>query len=1129
MPIDVYESTRFEPLWERFLATVAQPQSSPLAIERIVIPGRGWETWFNQRLAAEFGCWAQFQFQAPGRWVGESLSQLLGPELAPNREPDALIWEMAALLPELCRDSDFGAVRGYLASAGDSDPRQLIDLSRCVAGLFDRYLLYRPELIEAWEDGRLWPHGDVDVPAHAAWQRTLWLRIKERRGFRCVRAMVNDLRQRLDNGQVESHRLPERVSVWLSGGIAPVHLAFLEAIGRHSSVAVYSLTPASEFWGDMRGRRQMLRQLRDSPKSLSEFCRENHLDLLHPLLASMGNLSRQQQMLMVDCDAEPWMFHEVDESERGNEVFEETLLGTLQSDVALAGEPQRRELPNDKSVRIHSCHTAMREIEVLRDQIRGALEADPNLAPEDIAVFCPDMPTYAPLIRAVFGVTEAGCPGHIPFHLAGQSLHRTRPIIDAFFRLLDTLGGRFEASSVLDLLSVEPIGSAAGLSRDDVSKVGEWIADAGVRWGLDADHRQAEDLPGSDQNTWRTGLDRLLLGYAMPPGEERLVGDVLTLDRAEGLDGVLLGRLWAFLSRLRNWRDRMSDPRPLANWREPLTGFARLFLDESTDDIGLQRLFDALDDLLQLAQASRFTQPLPLAVVSRELSRQVESTSGGAGVRVGGVTFCGLDDLRALPFRVIGLIGMNDGAFPRSDRSLRFDLTTEHAQPGDRTPRDEDRHLFLEALLAARSQIIITFQGQSERDQKQRPAASVVEELLDAIERTDAESTESGVGARDVVFIRHPLQRFSPRYFDAADSRLFGFDRNSLAAAERLNGDPAAVPAFAIPLQHGADPIEEIRVHDLRRLLERPWTLFLERLGVSLHEQDSAVADREPFVLDALERWGIGDRWLNGRLSGESTEELSGWLLRSGKLPAGALGRRALDDLNRQADEVLRHTRAADITSVGERLSIDLEFSDVRIVGDIDGWSAQTIRRATFSKISPKRAPRLWLDTVLATVARQQKCGNPAVLVGRSDNSGGGHNITIHPPTLAAARSTLQEFITLFRAARETPLPLFPEAMAVVIKELRREPNCLDGGELESQVIRRARQAYEGTQQQPGSSQQPAVQSAFAGLDPFSLTCSDVPSFARHGWDAGSQNLFANLTRRICLDIVNSPFPDAEA
>ncbi len=1129
MAIDVYESTRFEPLWERFRATVAQPQSSPLAIERIVVPGRGWETWFNQQLAAELGCWAQFHFQAPGRWIGESLSQLLGPELAPNREPDALIWEIAALLPELCHNADFGAVRGYLASAGDSDPSQLIDLSRCIAGLFDRYLLYRSELIEAWEDGRLWPRDDIEVPTHASWQRTLWLHIKERRGFRCVRAMVNDLRQQLDNGQVESHRLPERVSVWLSGGIAPVHLAFLEAIGRHSSVAIYSLTPAREFWGDMRGRRQMLRQLRESRKSLSEFCRENHLDLMHPLLASMGNLSRQQQMLMVDCDAEPWMFQEGHEPEYGNEFVGETLLGVLQSDIASADEPHRLQLPVDRSVRVHSCHTAMRETEVLQDQIRDALEADPNLSPEDIAVFCPDMPTYAPLIRAVFGVTELGRPGHIPFHLAGQSLHRTRPIIDAFFRLLDTLGGRFEASSIVDLLSVEPIGSAAGLSRDDVSKAAEWIADAGVRWGLDANHRQAEDLPPSDQNTWRTGLDRLLLGYAMPPGNECLVGDVLTLDRAEGLDGVLLGRLWAFLSRLRNWRDRMSDPRPLANWREPLTGFARLFLDESTDDIGLQRLFDALDDLLQLAEASEFTQPLPLSVVARELSQQVESTTGGAGVRVGGVTFCGLDDLRALPFRVIGLIGMNDGAFPRSDRSLRFDLTTERAEPGDRTPRDEDRHLFLEALLAARTQIIITFQGQSERDQKQRPAATVVEELLDTIERTEAESTECRVGARDVIFVRHPLQRFSPRYFDTADSRLFGFDRNALAAAQRLNGEVTAVPTFATPLNRRGDPIEEIRVHDLRRLLERPWTLFLERLGVSLHEEDSAAADREPFVLDSLERWGIGDRWLNGRLSGESTEKMSRWLLRSGKLPAGALGRLALDDLNRQADEVLRQARAADITSVGGRLSIDFEIGNVRIVGDIDGWSAQTIRRATFSKIDAKRAPRLWLDTILATVARRRKCGNPAVLVGRSDNKGGGHDITINPPTLPAARSILQEFITLFQAACETPLPLFPEAMAVVIKELRREPNCLDGGELESKVIRRARQAYWGNEQKPGSSQESAVQAAFAGCDPFRLTCSHVPSLACQSMNASSKNLFTYLARQICLDIVNNSRDKAES
>lgn len=1102
MPIDVYESTCFEQLWSRFQTTLSEPQSSALANERIVVPGRGWENRLNQRLASAFGCWAQFRFQLFGSWVGETLEHLLDDELAPQREPDSLTWDIAALLPGLSREPQFAAIRGYLASAGDTDSRPLIDLARCIAGLFDRYLLYRPELIDAWEAGRSWPAPVVEIPAHADWQRMLWTKIRERRQFRSVHAMVGDLRTRLHDGNIDPTQLDERVSVWLNAGIAPVHLAFLEAVGWHSAVSVYVLTPADEFWGDMRGRRQLLKQLRDTPQPLSEFCRENHLELMHPLLASLGDLSRQQQMLMVDCDSEPWRFHELEESPPTAQL---SLLGELQSDIRRAHEPERRELPSDSSVRIHSCHSPLREVEVLHAQIRDALESDPSLPPEEIAVFCPDVAIYAPLVRAVFGVTEAGRPGHIPFHLAGASLRRVRPVADAFFQLLDVLPGRFSVGTILDALRAEAIGASAGLRRDDVARLSEWIEAAGIRWGLDVRHREAEQLPPSPLNTWQHGLDRLLLGYAMPPGSECLVGDVLTLDRAEGLDAVLPGRLWGFLSRLKSWRDRLSDPRPIVAWRETLTAFARQMLDDTADGQGLERLIAALDKLVQLAESSDFHQPLPLPVVARELSRQVDDMSGGAGVRVGGVTFCGLDDLRSLPFRVVGLLGMNDGAFPRADRPLRFDLMTESPRPGDSTSRGEDRHLFLEALLAARERLIITFQGQNDRDQKLRPASAVVEELLDAIERS--EPVDSGeTTAKSGVFVRHPLQSFSPRYFAGDDERLYGFDRGALTAAEQLSAHATARPVFATPVREQIELLEEIRTHDLRRLLERPWTLYLERLGIFIEEPVEATGDHEPLLLDALEQWAVGDRWLTARLAGQSSDRLSRWLLQSGQLPAGSLGQRVLAELQRQGEEVLRNAAEAGIARVGDKLHIEMECAGVRIVGDLPGWSSQTIQRVTYSKISSKRIPGLWLDTLLATAARKRRCRQPAILVGRPGKSDS--RVMIDPPTAAAARVHLEQLVNLSRAARETPLPLFPESLAVVTDALRHDANALSDMD---QLLRRARREYEGNPHKPGSSQDPSVKAAFAGQDPFALKCRDVPEFA----SLGDTNLFAYLAGKI--------------
>ena len=371
---------------------------------------------------------------------------------------------------------------------------------------------------------------------------------------------------------------------------------------------------------------------------------------------------------------------------------------------------------------------------MLRDQLREAFEADPRLQPEDVVVLCPDLETYAPLVQAVFGLTEAGQSEHIPYHVAGRTPRRTRPIVEAYFRVLELLPGRLAASELLDLLHVPPIRDAAGLDSAEVDKLTDWAGESGVRWGADAAHRAAEQLPASDLNTWQFGLDRLLLGYAMPPGGGQLVGDVLALDRAEGLAGDTLGKFWAFVSRVTAWRNRLREPRPLNDWREPLVGLAGELLDTRQDEAGVQRIFDAIDRLVTSGAGGGFQGPLPFSVVLRELTRLVDQLAGGAAFRVGGVTVCEITAVRSLPFAVVALLGINDGVFPRVDRPVGFDLLAHHPRLGDRMLRLEDKQLFLEALLSARTRLIITYQGQNLQDQRLRPPSVVVEELLDALE-----------------------------------------------------------------------------------------------------------------------------------------------------------------------------------------------------------------------------------------------------------------------------------------------------------------------------------------------------------------------------------------------------------
>ena len=1122
MTIDVYESTSFESLWHEFERSIASPMSSPLAPETIVVPARGWESWFSRRLANQRGCWAQFQFMLPGQWISETLENCLTADQAPNREQDALTWIIAKLLPGLLDDDAFGAVRSYLFQPeGGTDPQRLIDLSRCISDLFDRYLLHRPELIAAWNQSVDWPDCGVAAPPAAAWQRRLWQAITQdrRRRYRSVSAMADDLKTSIQPG---IDQIPERLSVWLSGSVVPAHLRFLEAVGEHSNVSLYVLTPACEYWGDMYGRRQLLRRLREHPQSLRQFCAEHHVDLLHPLLASMGELSRQQQMLMVDLDSAPWRIRDVtgDSFEVEDQSIEEegTLLNDLQSDIHFATEPEHRELPRDNSVQIHSCHSAIREVEVLHDRIRESLEDDPKLASEDIAVFCPALDNYAPLIQAVFGLTRPGSTGHIPYQVAGRSARRTRPMIDAWLKVLDVFESRISATDILDLLNTEVVRERVGLDLSEVEKIAEWLDDAGVRWGLDIEHRQAEDLPGTDLNTWEFGLDRLTLGCAMPPASSQIVGQVSTLDRVEGLSGATLGRLWSLISRLRQWRARLSQDRSVAEWREPLGRIARDFLETDLDETGYQIVLDAIDKVATLAETGDFDTPVSFAVAIREVTRQLESATA-ASFRHGGIVFCDLGAMRSLPYKVICLLGMNDGLFPRGDRSVGFDLMRFHRSLGDISPRDEDRHLFLEAILAAGDRLIITCQGQNVRDQRPRPPSVPVQELLDVLEQTDASS-----GIRDTLFIRHPLQAFAPQYFDGQSDVPASFDSVALLAAQRLQSEPesaavfASKPLSAIASFDGASDkaivdAESFSIGDLRTLHEKPWLLFLRRVGIGDISVSEEAADREPLVLDGLAYWQAGDLWLEESLAGTPDEVIAQQLIRTGSLPAGSAGESVVRSLRQDASRIAASMEKETLNTQTEALPVNLRVGDVMLIGEVNGWTGETIHRGMFSKASIKYATRLWIDHLMAT-AVCDRILEPAILIGRD-----GTKVALGEVRPDEAMAHLSTLIATCQAACCLPLPFFVDDK-IVKPVWKSEVDFTDQQSTKAYVATARNVFYKepfntdrSGRRQPAPADEPEARAAFAGLQPFEMRCDTLPIFA----EGDDRILFACLAEKLCV------------
>ena len=301
MAVELFESSRFETLWAHFEQVLAVPPAAPLARELIVVPASGWENDLSRRLATRFGCWAQYRFLTLGQWLNDTLREHLPDPSRWMRDPEALVWAVAARLPEWLGDDSFAAVRRYLrGDAGGGEPQRLIDLARRIAGLLDQYLLYRPDLIDAWERGADWPDSGGPAPPHAAWQRKLWADLRERLPLRGVQSLIQELAEAL---AASATRLPERVCVWLAGGVPPAHLDFLATVGRHTRVVVFAISPRLAASGDSAARWAWFRDWRDSGQSsLTKFCEAQQLPPPHPLWESLGDLWRQRQWLLAERD-----------------------------------------------------------------------------------------------------------------------------------------------------------------------------------------------------------------------------------------------------------------------------------------------------------------------------------------------------------------------------------------------------------------------------------------------------------------------------------------------------------------------------------------------------------------------------------------------------------------------------------------------------------------------------------------------------------------------------------------------------------------------------------------------------------------------------------------------------------
>ncbi len=646
------------------------------------------------------------------------------------------------------------------------------------------------------------------------------------------------------------------------------------------------------------------------------------------------------------------------------------------------------------------------------------------------------------------------------------------PLIEAFLELLMLAQSRFAAEEILAWLEQPAIARRAGIESEDLPLLRDWLREAGVRWGRDGEQRARLGLPAESAFTWRQGLDRLLLGFAAPPqlaGDNApLLGEHWPLDALEGARGQLLGRLVEFVERLGSLADQLARPRPLSEWADDLQILIDTLFDEREAGDTLLLLSQACAALRDQAQAADLTRPIELELVHQQLSAVLQQGGGASGFLTGAVTFCTMVPMRSLPFRVVCLLGLDDGAFPRRTPPSGFDLIGRHPRRGDRARRLDDRYLLLETLLSAREALYLSYVGRDPRDNAVLPPSVLLSEVLEAVDMTavcrselarDLASPDTSQPkapkASEKILIAHPLQPFSPLNFGAACA---GFSLPWFRAAQRLAEPPQTQPQqFASLLAEPDEAWLTIEPSQLLQCFRHPARFLLEqRLGLRLADDQESLASDEPFDLEMPAWNGLRRLSLQAMEHGWSDEDERRMACAAGWLPTGELGQALWGKLRGPVRAFAPRLFELRPDAVPEPLPVDITLAGVRVHGWLDGVTPAGLFGWKLGRLGEWDMPPFWLRHLLLNLSA------PPVIERQSLMLSPAGDWQLGP--LANAAQLLEPWLAAYRCAIREPLPLLPRSSHAFAKGYRKPAR---GSEPIDSARKRAREAWLGAEFSP--------------------------------------------------------------
>ncbi|MBX4180884.1 exodeoxyribonuclease V subunit gamma [Sodalis sp. CWE] len=1055
----VYHSNRLDVLKSIMGSQIINcPLENPFQPEIVLVHGNLMAKWLQIELAKEFKIAANINFLLPSNFIWQMLSRLYpdAPNLNDSFIKSVMVWKLMTLLPSLSKHPDFELIRKYLHS--DKNQRKSFQLSKNIADLFNQYLIYRPDWLEAWEKGKL-----VDeINETQKWQAMVWKALVEnterKEGFLWhQKNPYQHFFKTLMQSQTLSIGLPTRIFIFGISTLPPTYLQMLQSMSHHIDIYFLFANPCSYYWETIYNqtfpaqflspfRKRHYQESITITRNLFQHSKKTELSfdkklrgkkVANPLLMSCGKQGGDLLLLLEKIDK----ILNIDAfTKKKVKKRKKNLLNVLQNNILMledqSDDAKNSKIKNqnerkysfqkkDRSISLHSCHSQHREIEILHNNLLAMMTEDPTLRLRDIIVMAPDINRYIPSITTIFG-GNINKEYRLPFSILKNRTQYLHPILITFLNLLKLPKSRFFSEQIFELLEVPALANCFSIDKEGIRLLRKWVEESGIRWGLDDNTLHAFHLPVTFcRHTWQHGLTRMLLGYAMDSdnGDWR---NIFPYKESSGLVANLAGQLAEFLKKLKKWRDYLAISHSLDDWLNCAKQIIEDFFRPNSKEKEILKFLERKwKQIIIYGLKSKYTQSVSLAILQDELTSSLEEVEqGNQDFMAESIIFCTLmPEICSIPFRVICLLGMNSGIYPRTQPALEFDLMKQKPRCGDHNLRDEDRYLFLKVLISAQSYLYISFIDQNTRNNSHCYPSTLVSELSNYIAQNFyfyednfyINTTENQFYRAPYLYQKHSRMPFAKENF-LPNSECQSFASEWLAAA---NGSGKPQKNFFVPLKTQLSQNSTFSLDDLLFFYRHPiraW--FKKRLKITFHKKAYKLSESEPFTIDNLTKYKINNWLINSLVNGENSADLFRKACGTGLIPYGVFGELFWAEQFQNIEKLATQVRFWKSIKTFN-LEVDLLLDDIRISGWLTTVHTNGLLRWKPGTLSAKDGLLLWLEHLIYCALGNQ---------GESKMLGIRGEWCFAPLSVSQAKIFLTSLVTGYFKGVKDPLLLLPRS-----------------------------------------------------------------------------------------------------